>query len=135
MIAFMQQEAVEKVEEIDTKAEQEFNIEKNSFITQGHLNINEFYDRKEKQIDLQQKIQHSNLVNAHRLAILKAKDDYVQLLKERANKQLRVRVRAFPSTRWASICFRMYTRSLSLDEDEDVSFYAAMHVKKFKKDI
>ena len=32
MIAFMQQEAAEKVEEIDTKAEEEFNIEKNRFL-------------------------------------------------------------------------------------------------------
>ena len=88
MIAFMQQEAAEKVEEIEIKAEEEFNIEKNRFITQEHLKINEYYDRKDKQIDVQRKIQHSNLVNAHRLAILKARDDYVQILKEEAKKQL-----------------------------------------------
>lgn len=88
MIAFIQQEAAEKVEEIDAKAEEEFNIEKGRLITQQRVKINEFYDKKEKQIELQQKIQHSNLANQSRLSILKARDDYVQTLKEDAKKQL-----------------------------------------------
>lgn len=88
MIAFIQQEAAEKVEEIDAKAEEEFNIEKSRLITQQRVKINEFYDKKEKQIELQRKIQHSNLANQSRLSILKARDDYVQTLKEDAKKQL-----------------------------------------------
>jgi len=46
--------------------------------------------KKEKQIELQRKIQHSNLANASRLSILKARDDYVQSLKEEARKQLTI---------------------------------------------
>ena len=88
MIAFIQQEAAEKVEEIDAKAEEEFNIEKSRLVTQQRVKINEFYDKKEKQIELQRKIQHSNLANQSRLAILKARDDYVQALKEDAKQQL-----------------------------------------------
>ena len=88
MIAFIQQEAAEKVEEIDAKAEEEFNIEKSRLVTQQRVKINEFYDKKEKQIELQRKIQHSNLANQSRLAILKARDDYVQALKDDAKKQL-----------------------------------------------
>ncbi|CAF4907344.1 unnamed protein product, partial [Rotaria socialis] len=34
MIAFIQQEAVEKVEEIEAKAEEEFNIEKSRLVSQ-----------------------------------------------------------------------------------------------------
>jgi len=90
MIAFIQQEAAEKVEEIDAKAEEEFNIEKGRLVTQQRVKINEFYDKKEKQIELQRKIQHSNLANASRLSILKARDDYVQSLKEEARKQLTI---------------------------------------------
>jgi V-type H+-transporting ATPase subunit E len=88
MIAFIQQEAAEKVEEIEAKAEEEFNIEKSRLVSQQRIKIIEHYDKKEKQIELQKKIQHSNLANASRLSILKARDDYVQTLKEEAKKQL-----------------------------------------------
>jgi V-type H+-transporting ATPase subunit E len=88
MIAFIQQEAAEKVEEIEAKAEEEFNIEKSRLVSQQRVKIIDYYDKKEKQIELQKKIQHSNLANASRLSILKARDDYVQTLKEEAKKQL-----------------------------------------------
>ncbi|CAF3025795.1 unnamed protein product [Rotaria socialis] len=90
MIAFIQQEAAEKVEEIEAKAEEEFNIEKSRLVSQQRVKIIEYYDKKEKQIELQRKIQHSNLANASRLSILKARDDYVQALKEEARKQLSI---------------------------------------------
>ena len=48
----------------------------------------EYFDKKEKQIELQKKIQHSNQANASRLSILKARDDYIQVLKEEARQQL-----------------------------------------------
>ena len=88
MISFIQQEAAEKVEEIEAKAEEEFNIEKSRLVSQQRVKIIEYYDKKEKQIELQRKIQQSNLANASRLAILKARDDYVQTLKDEAKKQL-----------------------------------------------
>lgn len=88
MITFMKQEAVEKVEEIDIKAEEEFNIEKNRLINQELIKIDQNYKKKEKQIDLRRKIEHSNLANEHRLNILKAKENYVQFLKDEAQKQL-----------------------------------------------
>ena len=88
MIAFIQQEAAEKVEEIEAKAEEEFNIEKSRLVSQQRVKIIDYYDKKEKQIELQRKIQHSNLANGSRLSILKARDDYVQSLKEEARKQL-----------------------------------------------
>ncbi|CAF0745832.1 unnamed protein product [Didymodactylos carnosus] len=88
MIAFIQQEANEKVEEIEAKAEEEFNIEKSRLVSQQRIKIMEYYDKKEKQIELQRKIQHSNLLNQSRLSVLKARDDYIQTLKEEARKQL-----------------------------------------------
>lgn len=44
--------------------------------------------KKEKQIELQRKIQQSNLQNQSRIAILKAREDLIQQLKEDAIKQL-----------------------------------------------
>ena len=77
------QEANEKAEEIDAKAEEEFNIEKGRLVQQQRfqilnvwisltkwdffrLKIMEYYERKEKQVDLQKKIQSSNMLNAVR---------------------------------------------------------------------
>jgi vacuolar-type H+-ATPase subunit E/Vma4 len=88
MIAFIEQEAAEKVEEIEAKGEEEFNIEKSRLVSQQRIKVMDHYDKKEKQIELQRKIQHSNLANASRFAILKARDDCIKDLKEFAKKEL-----------------------------------------------
>lgn len=77
MMAFIEQEANEKAEEIDAKAEEEFNIEKGRLVQQQRLKIQEYYERKEKQVELQKKIQSSNLLNQARLKVLKARDEHV----------------------------------------------------------
>jgi len=77
MMAFIEQEANEKAEEIDAKAEEEFNIEKGRLVQQQRLKIMEYYERKEKQVELQKKIQSSNLLNQARLRVLKARDEHV----------------------------------------------------------
>merc|ERR1719266_1574361 len=76
-MAFIEQEANEKAEEIDAKAEEEFNIEKGRLVQQQRLKIMEYYERKEKQVELQKKIQSSNLLNQARLRVLKARDEHV----------------------------------------------------------
>ncbi|CAF3702712.1 unnamed protein product, partial [Rotaria socialis] len=91
MIAFIQQEAAEKVEEIEAKAEEEFNIEKKS------------------------KVQHSNLANASRLSILKARDDYVQALKEEARKQLVI------LTKYTTILANLIAQGLFLLMETDIT--------------
>jgi len=88
MMAFIEQEANEKAEEIDAKAEEEFNIEKGRLVQQQRLKIMEFYERKEKQIELQKKIQSSNLLNAARLKVLRARDDHIQGILQDARKRL-----------------------------------------------
>ncbi|KAI0224485.1 V-type proton ATPase subunit E 1 [Lamellibrachia satsuma] len=88
MMAFIDQEANEKAEEIDAKAEEEFNIEKGRLVQQQRLKIMEYYERKEKQIELQKKIQQSNLLNQARLRVLKAREDHIQTLLEEAQQRL-----------------------------------------------
>ncbi len=48
MIAFIQQEAAEKVKETEAKAEEEFNIVKSRSVSQQRVKIIEYYDKKEK---------------------------------------------------------------------------------------
>jgi V-type H+-transporting ATPase subunit E len=78
MMAFIEQEANEKAEEIDAKAEEEFNMEKGRLVQQQRTKIMEFYEKKEKQVELQRKIQRSNMQNQGRLKCLKAREDHLR---------------------------------------------------------
>jgi len=80
MMAFIEQEASERAEEIDAKAEEEFNIEKGRLVHQQRLKVMEYYERKEKQVDMNKKIQSSNLLNQARLRILKSQEEHIQNL-------------------------------------------------------
>uniref|UniRef100_H3AAY2 ATPase H+ transporting V1 subunit E1 n=2 Tax=Latimeria chalumnae TaxID=7897 RepID=H3AAY2_LATCH len=88
MMAFIEQEANEKAEEIDAKAEEEFNIEKGRLVQTQRLKIMEYYEKKEKQIEQQKKIQMSNLMNQARLKVLKARDDLISDLLSEARQRL-----------------------------------------------
>uniref|UniRef100_A0A8C9U1E6 ATPase H+ transporting V1 subunit E1b n=1 Tax=Scleropages formosus TaxID=113540 RepID=A0A8C9U1E6_SCLFO len=88
MMAFIEQEANEKAEEIDAKAEEEFNIEKGRLVQTQRLKIMEYYEKKEKQIEQQKKIQMSNLMNQARLKVLKARDDMIADLLNEARQRL-----------------------------------------------
>lgn len=87
MVAFIEQEAQEKCEEIDSMAEEEFNIKKGSILQKQRLKIKEYYDKKEKKIDSQKKLQIAKIVNQGRLKILNAQNDIIlNLLSETRNR-------------------------------------------------
>ncbi|XP_076800595.1 V-type proton ATPase subunit E-like isoform X2 [Clavelina lepadiformis] len=88
MIAFIDQEADEKVDEISAKADEEFEIEKTRLVNQQRQKIMLYYERKEKQLEQQKKIQHSQLVNAARLKILKFREDHIQTILNEAREKL-----------------------------------------------
>ena len=48
----------------------------------------EYYERKEKQVELQKKIQSSNMLNQARLKVLKHRDDHVASVLDDAKVQL-----------------------------------------------
>ena len=88
MMAFIHQEAKEKAEEIEAKAEEEFNIDKGRLVQQERLKVMSFYEKREKQIDLQRKIQRSNFLNQSRLQMLKTQDDHIQKILDEARSKL-----------------------------------------------
>ncbi|KAL7640925.1 UNVERIFIED_CONTAM: hypothetical protein RMT77_008062 [Armadillidium vulgare] len=90
MMAFIEQEANEKAEEIDARAEEEFAIEKGRLVNQHRLKIIEFYDRKEKQVELQKKIGASNLLNKSRIEVLKAQEQHIKNVLLETQQQLSV---------------------------------------------
>jgi len=88
MMAFIEQEANEKAEEIDAKAEEEFNIEKGRLVQEQRLKIMEFYEKKEKQVELQRRIQNSHMQNQARLKVLKAREEHIRNVLEEAKQKL-----------------------------------------------
>lgn len=88
MMAFIEQEANEKAEEVDAKAEEEFNIEKGRLVTEQRLKIIDYYTRKEKHVELQRKIQSSNMLGLARLKVLKAGEDHIAAVIEEARRKL-----------------------------------------------
>jgi len=57
-------------------------------VQQQRVKIMEYYERKEKQVELQKKIQQSNMLNAARLRVLKAREDHVGTVLDEAKKRL-----------------------------------------------
>nr|CDS30521.1 cysteine and histidine rich domain containing protein [Hymenolepis microstoma] len=91
LISFINQEAITKVEEIDAKAEEEFQIEKARIIQSQRIKIGEFYQKKIRQLELAKKIKDSTLMNAARLKVLVNRDNYIhQLLDESRSRLLAI---------------------------------------------
>ncbi|CAG8644302.1 8357_t:CDS:2 [Paraglomus occultum] len=80
MVAFINQEAIEKAREISVKADEEFNIEKAKLVRQESINIEATFQRKIKQAEVQKKIAQSNFVNKSRLKVLQTRQAYLEEL-------------------------------------------------------
>uniref|UniRef100_A0A2K5SGI7 ATPase H+ transporting V1 subunit E1 n=1 Tax=Cebus imitator TaxID=2715852 RepID=A0A2K5SGI7_CEBIM len=72
----------------DADAEEEFNIENGRLVQTQRLKITEYYEKKEKQIEQQKKIQMSNLMNQARLKVLRARDDLITDLLNEVKQRL-----------------------------------------------
>jgi len=88
MIAFIKNESQEKIEEIYAKADEEFQIEKGRLVNQQRIKIIDFYEKKEKTLEQQKRLQQSKFINVGRLEVLKAREVHVQNLMEAAQKDL-----------------------------------------------
>ncbi|CAG0914207.1 unnamed protein product [Notodromas monacha] len=88
MMAFIEQEATEKAEEIDAKAEEEFNVEKGRLVHTQRLKIMEYFEKKEKQVEMQKKIQASNMLNQARLQVLKSQEEHLGKLVDETKRRL-----------------------------------------------
>merc|ERR1712113_1162927 len=88
MVQFIHQEAQEKAQEIRLKANEEFNIEKLRMVEAEKAKIRADYERKEKQVEVQKRIEQSNTVRLGRLEELKKRDEEMQKVLAEAAKQL-----------------------------------------------
>ena len=86
VMAFIEQEADEKAEEIDAK--EELNIEKGHLAQTQRLKRMDYCEKKEKQTEQQMKIQMSNLMNQARLKVLRVRGDLITDLLNGAKQRL-----------------------------------------------
>jgi len=88
MVSFIKQEADEKANEIRVKAEEDFNIRKLSAVESSREKIREEYERKTKQIQINQKIAYSTANNDSRLKVLKFKEQMMREIYDEAMQKL-----------------------------------------------
>lgn len=80
MIRFVEQEAKEKANEIESKTEQEYNLAKSKYLHQAKEKIEAEYEKKWKSLDVKKRIAHSTVINNARMDIMRAKNDCVNSL-------------------------------------------------------
>jgi len=88
MVAFIKQEANEKVREIRVKADEEFAVEKGKIVRQEAISLDGFYEKKRKQVEVQRKIAISNQTNAARLKVLQKREDLLNEVFEEARSKI-----------------------------------------------
>ncbi|KAI7232777.1 V-type proton ATPase subunit [Hortaea werneckii] len=88
MTAFIRQEALEKAREIHLKADEEFSIEKSKLVRSETARIDGEYEKKFKQAGMSQQITKSTLANKMRLRVLSSKQEMLDGLFEKAQKEL-----------------------------------------------
>jgi len=81
MIAFINQEAKEKAEEIRVKTESEFMAEKLSLQTEASIQIREDFDKKRKDRLVAKRIERSKAMNTARYTTMRHRDDKMKILK------------------------------------------------------
>jgi V-type H+-transporting ATPase subunit E len=88
MTAFIKQEALEKANEIQIKANEEFSIEKSKLVREETDSIDAAYSKKFKQATMSQQITRSTVANKTRLKVLGARQELLDDIFEQATKKL-----------------------------------------------
>eukprot|EP01139_Manchomonas_bermudensis_P015528 Amastigsp_a510459_648.p2 type:complete len:234 gc:universal Amastigsp_a510459_648:722-21(-) len=89
MIRFIHQEAYEKAEEIKAEAQEQYLIDRTSIFETEKAALEQEFERKRKQSDVNRKILRSNVINASRLALLQRRNKEVEKIFERARDGLK----------------------------------------------
>jgi len=80
MVNFILQEAHEKANEIRVKTEHDFNLEKQTLVHEAKLNIQEEFAKKEKDREIQERIQRSAEIGECRVQKMKVRDGLLNTL-------------------------------------------------------
>ncbi|KAJ5079678.1 atpase h -transporting v1 subunit e1a-related [Anaeramoeba ignava] len=88
MIAFIIEEAKERAESIKQKAKEDSSVQRNTKVEEEQIKLNEEFERKHKQAQIDHKIYQSNIINSSRLQILKTKFECIQEILSEAHKRI-----------------------------------------------
>ncbi len=94
MTNFIMQEAHEKVNEINIKAEHDFNVEKQTLHIEGNKKVDEEYVKKEKDLEKEQRVQQSNAVSNARVKRMESRDALLDGLKGSVTEKLKAFVKS-----------------------------------------
>jgi len=89
MEAFILKEAKDKSEEIESKGQEEFGIEKFRIVTAQKEKIRQEYSKKAKQVETQCAIARSLAINKSRLEKIKARQEVLQKIHQETLSQLK----------------------------------------------
>ena len=94
MTNFILQEAHEKVNEINIKAEHDFNVEKQTLHIEGNKKVDEEYVKKEKDLEKEQRVQQSNAISSARVKKMESRDVLLDGLKGSVTEKLKAFVKS-----------------------------------------
>lgn len=89
MLKFIEDSANEDVVKSHNDAEATFASEKARLVEEQCKKITEYYARRGKQVELQRKIQASNMVNQARLRVLREAEQHIRNVMEEARRSLK----------------------------------------------
>eukprot|EP01147_Barroeca_monosierra_P005479 gene5479-7179_t len=117
MIKFIESEAEEKVAEINTKANEEFDREVARIVKEDERKVLAMYERKAKNMETQKRIIYSNKLNAARVKVLQIQEELLQDIVSDAS--LKVKEIAGNKKKYKTLLRDLITQSLcSLLEPE-----------------
>ncbi|CAM9429073.1 unnamed protein product [Chrysoparadoxa australica] len=120
MANFILQEAHEKVNEIKTKTEHDFNVEQQSLVSNGKAKIREEYQQKEKDGAIQDRIARSTMIGESRVKKMRSRDELLHDLVEQCSKEMS-KVAASPQ--YPSILRGLIKQGLLKIEEEKVELF------------
>jgi len=133
MRGFIIREAEEKRDELLAKANEECAVERQKLVVEEKKKIQAEYARKEKQAEVQKRIAYSNEYNNARLQALKAQDECVQGLIEKARKGL-IDLVADPA-RYKPLMSNYIVQALLLLRDAEVEVRCRACDKELVKEV
>lgn len=87
MVAFINQEARDKAEEIEVRAKEDVNVEVLKMQDRDKAKLREYYKQQEKRVEIEAKIAKQQLLDSYRMKHLKYQDEKIQELGQLARKR------------------------------------------------
>lgn len=120
MVNFILQEAHEKANEIRVKTEHDFNLEKQTLVHEAKLSIQEEFAKKEKDREIQARIERSGEIGECKVKKMKVRDDLLNNLVSEAGQKCAMVTRG---TNYPQLLQKLIVQGLIKIEETTVTIY------------